>query len=78
MTATPAARARTAVDELADAHLDAEVALDPIAATAMGVPGDETEPDRLLPRGARGAQRACGGARWRRSTRPSRRTTSTG
>ncbi|GAB3679310.1 DUF885 domain-containing protein [Angustibacter aerolatus] len=51
MTATPAARARTAVDELADAHLDAEVALDPIAATAMGVPGDETELTDYSPAG---------------------------
>ena len=40
---TAAVRPRTAVDEIADAHLDAEIALDPIAATSLGVPGHETE-----------------------------------
>ena len=35
----PAARERTAVDVLADEHLDATVALDPITATSMGVVG---------------------------------------
>ncbi|HEX3004525.1 MAG TPA: DUF885 domain-containing protein, partial [Angustibacter sp.] len=40
---TDAVRPRTAVDEIADAHLDAEIALDPIAATSLGVPGHETE-----------------------------------
>ncbi|GAB3590493.1 DUF885 domain-containing protein [Angustibacter peucedani] len=43
MTDTAAARPRTAVDEIADAHLDAEIALDPISATFLGVPGHETE-----------------------------------
>jgi uncharacterized protein (DUF885 family) len=40
---TPQPRQRTAVDEIADAHLDAEIALDPIAATELGVPGYETQ-----------------------------------
>lgn len=40
---TAGARPRTAVDAIADAHLDAELALDPIAATMIGVPGFETE-----------------------------------
>ncbi|MEO7746777.1 MAG: DUF885 domain-containing protein, partial [Actinomycetota bacterium] len=35
----PSARERTAVDVLADDHLDATVALDPITATSMGVVG---------------------------------------
>jgi uncharacterized protein (DUF885 family) len=39
----PVIRPRTAIDTIADAHLDAELALDPIAATAMGTPGFETE-----------------------------------
>ena len=39
MPSAPAARERTAVDVLADAHLDATVALDPITATSMGVVG---------------------------------------
>ncbi len=37
--APPVARPRTAVDVLADEHLDATVALDPITATSMGVVG---------------------------------------
>jgi uncharacterized protein (DUF885 family) len=40
---TPVIRPRTAVDAIADAHLDAELALDPIAATSIGSPGFETE-----------------------------------
>lgn len=36
-------RARTAIDAIADGHLDRELALDPIAATAIGAPGFETE-----------------------------------
>ena len=39
----PVIRPRTAIDTIADAHLDAELALDPIAATAMGTSGFETE-----------------------------------
>jgi uncharacterized protein (DUF885 family) len=39
----PVIRPRTAIDTIADAHLDAELALDPIAATAMGTAGFETE-----------------------------------
>ena len=42
-TTTGTTRARSAVDAIADAHLDAELALDPIAATSIGAPGFETE-----------------------------------
>jgi uncharacterized protein (DUF885 family) len=41
--ATGTTRARTAIDAIADGHFDAELALDPIAATSIGVPGNETE-----------------------------------
>ncbi len=39
MSAQPAPRPRTDVDEIADSHLEQAVALDPLAATSMGVPG---------------------------------------
>jgi len=39
----PVIRPRTTIDSIADAHLDAELALDPIAATSIGAPGFETE-----------------------------------
>ncbi|HET8614119.1 MAG TPA: DUF885 domain-containing protein [Actinomycetales bacterium] len=42
-TTSDATRSRTAIDTIADAHLDAELALDPIAATSIGAPGFETE-----------------------------------
>jgi uncharacterized protein (DUF885 family) len=42
-TGSAAVRPRSAVDAIADGHFDAEVALDPIAATSIGVPGFETE-----------------------------------
>ena len=48
---TDAVRQRTAVDEIADAHLDAEIALDPEAATSLGVPGHETELTDYSPEG---------------------------
>jgi uncharacterized protein (DUF885 family) len=44
-------RQRSAVDEIADAHLDAEVALDPIAATYLGTPGYDTELTDYSPAG---------------------------
>jgi uncharacterized protein (DUF885 family) len=44
-------RRPTAVDAIADAHLDASVALDPIAATALGVPGYDTELTDYSPAG---------------------------
>ncbi|HKG51976.1 MAG TPA: DUF885 family protein, partial [Actinomycetales bacterium] len=44
-------RRPTAVDAIADAHLDAMVALDPIAATALGVPGYDTELTDYSPAG---------------------------
>ncbi|HEY7046946.1 MAG TPA: DUF885 domain-containing protein [Jatrophihabitantaceae bacterium] len=49
MTETP--RASTAVDDLVDAYLDEQVALDPIMATAVGLPGHETELPDLSPDG---------------------------
>jgi uncharacterized protein (DUF885 family) len=42
-TTSDTTRPRTAIDAIADAHLDAELALDPIAATAIGARGSETE-----------------------------------
>ncbi|GAA4347545.1 DUF885 domain-containing protein [Angustibacter luteus] len=48
---TDNARQRTAVDEIADAHLDAEIAVDPIAATYLGVAGYETELTDYSPSG---------------------------
>jgi uncharacterized protein (DUF885 family) len=39
----PGIRPRTAVDAIADGYLDAELALDPIAATSIGSTGFETE-----------------------------------
>ena len=48
MTATQS-RPVTPVDELVDAHLDQYVALDPIVATASGIPGHETELPDLSP-----------------------------
>ena len=39
MTATVASRTRTEVDQIADAHFDASLALDPITATSTGVRG---------------------------------------
>jgi uncharacterized protein (DUF885 family) len=50
-TATGRTRNRTAVDELAERHLDAQLALDPLIATFIGVPGfDDKMPD-LSPAG---------------------------
>jgi uncharacterized protein (DUF885 family) len=55
VTVPPAAaipqRRPTAVDAIADAHLDAMAALDPVAATAMGVPGHDTELTDYSPAG---------------------------
>jgi uncharacterized protein (DUF885 family) len=63
MTVPPAAaipqRRPTAVDAIADEHLDAMAALDPVSATAMGVPGHDTELTDYSPAGhaARAAHR---------------------
>src|SRR3954468_4736827 len=55
VTATPVPadtqRRPTAVDAIADAHFDASVALDPIAATALGVPGHDAELTDYSPEG---------------------------
>lgn len=52
-------RQPTAVDAVADAHFDAAVALSPIEATYLGVPGHDAELDDLSPEGyARHAQLA--------------------
>jgi uncharacterized protein (DUF885 family) len=52
-------RRPTPVDAVADAHLDAIAALDPVAATAMGVPGHDSELTDYSPAGhaARAQQR---------------------
>ncbi|WP_298991621.1 DUF885 domain-containing protein [uncultured Pseudokineococcus sp.] len=42
-TDVTASRPPSAVDELADAHVDAYAALDPVAATGMGAPGHDDE-----------------------------------
>ena len=44
-------RVPTAVDAIADAHFDAAVALSPIEATYLGIPGHDTELDDLSPAG---------------------------
>jgi len=54
-TTTPAptaSRARSAVDELADAHVEAFAALDPVAATTLGLPGHDEEMTDYSPAGA--------------------------
>ena len=44
-------RVPTAVDAIAEAHFDAAVALSPLEATYLGVPGHDTEIDDLSPAG---------------------------
>lgn len=44
-------RPATAVDAIADAHFDAAIALSPMDATSLGVPGHDTELDDLSPDG---------------------------
>lgn len=44
-------RPQTDVDRIAEAHLDAEVALSPISATHLGLPGHDGELDDLSPEG---------------------------
>ncbi|WP_299034285.1 DUF885 domain-containing protein [uncultured Pseudokineococcus sp.] len=52
-TAAPdARRARSALDDLADAHVAAYAALDPVAATSMGLPGHDDEMTDYSPAGA--------------------------
>ncbi|WP_462418080.1 DUF885 domain-containing protein [Kytococcus sp. Marseille-QA3725] len=46
-----ASREKTAIDAIADAHLAAEVALSPLSATYLGVPGDESRLDDVSPAG---------------------------
>ncbi len=58
-------RERTFVDEIVDAHLVAEIALDPIGATSLGVPGYETELTDYSPDGHR-ARHEVGAATLRR------------
>ena len=50
-------RPQTDVDRIAEAHLDAEVALSPISATHLGLPGHESEIDDLSPDGLAAASR---------------------
>ncbi|WP_068399745.1 DUF885 domain-containing protein [Kribbia dieselivorans] len=54
MTGSP--RAATALDALADAHLDAVVALSPLTATFLGVPGRHDEIDDLSIEGLRASR----------------------
>ena len=42
---TPAPRTPTAVDAVADAHFDAVIALSPLQATYLGIPGHDTDMD---------------------------------
>jgi uncharacterized protein (DUF885 family) len=49
--AVPPARNRTAVDALAERHLDAHLALDPLMATYVGVPGFDDQLPDLSPDG---------------------------
>lgn len=44
-------RSPSALDAVADAHVDAVIALDPFTATALGVPGHDTEVPDLSPAG---------------------------
>ena len=44
-------RPQTDIDRIAEAHLDAEIALSPITATYLGLPGHERELDDLSPAG---------------------------
>ena len=79
MTAnTQTARPRTDVDRIAETYFDAAVALSPISATYLGMPGHEEELDDFSPAGNAAAAelRRDTLARARRA-RP-RSTTSTG
>ncbi|HSP60389.1 MAG TPA: DUF885 domain-containing protein [Ornithinimicrobium sp.] len=53
MTQTSQQRAQTDIDRLAEAHLDAAVALSPLEATYLGVPGAEDQIDDLSVEGLR-------------------------
>ncbi|MGL4173608.1 MAG: DUF885 domain-containing protein [Actinomycetota bacterium] len=48
---TSAQRDRTAIDDVADDYLDAEIALDPIGATALGIPGHHIDLTDYSPAG---------------------------
>ena len=50
-TRTPTARTPTAIDAVADAHFDTVIALSPIEATSLGVPGHDDRLDDLSPEG---------------------------
>ncbi|NNH24656.1 DUF885 family protein, partial [Pseudokineococcus marinus] len=50
-TDVTAPRRPSAVDDLADAHVDAYAALDPVAATGMGAPGHDDEMTDYSPAG---------------------------
>ncbi len=50
-TQTPQARPQTAVDRVAEEHFEASVALSPISATYLGVPGHDHELDDFSPAG---------------------------
>jgi uncharacterized protein (DUF885 family) len=50
-TAAQTPRPQTDVDRIAEKHFDASVALSPIAATYLGVPGHDEDLDDLSPAG---------------------------
>ncbi|WP_338748337.1 DUF885 domain-containing protein [Janibacter alittae] len=54
---TQQSRPRTDIDRIAEAHFDAEVALSPVGATYLGVPGHDADLDDLSPEGFAAASR---------------------
>ena len=60
MTTTPQqTRSWTDIDRLAEAHLDASVALSPLLATYLGVPGADDQIDDLSVEGLRAQRDLC-------------------
>lgn len=76
MTGSP--RAATALDALADAHLDAVVALSPLTATFLGVSGRHDEIDDLSIEGLRASRDLAADTSpdWRASSPPTTSTAS--
>lgn len=70
-------REYTAIDRIADDHHDATVALSPLTATYLGVPGHDHEMDDFSPP-ATGRRPTSLGRRSRSWTQRNRWTTSTG
>ena len=74
----PTSRPQTEVDRIAERYFDAAVALSPINATYLGVPGGEEDLDDLSPAGNAAASRSCAATPSRSSRAPRPPTTSTG